>query len=358
MQLRFDQIDNHLQKELAPIYLVSGEVPLLMQETCDAIRSAAAHRGFNEREILLVESSFNWDLLSNASNALSLFSNQQLLELRVNNALGKTGETALQQYATQPPTDKILLIITGKIDTKTQQAKWFQAINKVGVTIQIWPIDIQQLPAWIKQRLAKAELSADATGIQLLATHAEGNLLAAAQEIEKLKLIYGKKHLTAEEIATVISNSSRFDVFNLVDAALSGENNRTLNILNGLKNEGVEAVLVLWALAREIRNLANIAQELPVGAQHAASTIEKVLQNHRIWEKRKPLMRRALKIHSLPKLQNLLQQAHQIDCMIKGLKTGNVWNELQNLSLALAGTSITTVGVQHAAPLQNYTRNL
>lgn len=335
MQLRFNQIDNHLQKDLAPIYLISGEVPLLMQETCDTIRNAAIRRGFNEREILLVESGFNWDLLATASNTFSLFSSKQLLELRVNNALGKAGEAALQQYASQPPADKVLLIITGKIDTKIQQTKWFQAINKAGVTMQIWPIDIQQLPAWIKLRLAKVELSADATGIQLLAAHAEGNLLAAAQEIEKLKLIYGKKHLTTEEISTVISNSSRFDVFNLVDAALLGENNRTLNILNGLKNEGVEAILVLWALAREIRNLASMAQELTNG-----TTMEKVFQTYRVWEKRKSLTQRALKIHSLQKLQNLLQQAHEIDCMVKGLKTGNVWNELQNLSLALAGTPV------------------
>lgn len=324
MQLRLDQLDKHLKNELAPLYLISGEVPLLMQEACDAVRKTAAQHGFIEREVLQIETGFNWNIFATATNTLSLFSSKQLLELRIGNALGEAGGKALQSYLEHLPSDKILLISTGKLDAKIQKTSWFQTINKIGITVPIWPIETQQLPNWITQRLAKAELQAEPAGIQLLAECAEGNLLAGAQEIEKLKLTYGKGLLSTEAIAKAVSNSSRFDVFNLVDAALLGENKRIVQILNGLKSEGVEAILVLWALARELRTLVNMGLGSTQG----------------VWEKRKPLLRNALKQHSIKNLQQLLQHAHKIDCMIKGLKTGNVWDELQTLSLAIAGTSL------------------
>lgn len=297
MQLRLDQLDKHLQQPLAPVYLISGDVPLLIQEACDHLRSAATKQGFTEREIFQVETGFNWNNLTDISKTLSLFSTKQLIELRVSNSITEAGSKVLQAYLAQPPNDKILLICTNKLDAKTQQTAWFQAINKMGITLAIWPIEKTQLPTWIAKRLAQAELQAEPTGIQLLAEHVEGNLLACVQEIEKLKLMYGKGSLSTEAIAQAISNSSRFNIFNLTDAITTGNKKRILQILHGLKNEAIEPILVLWALARATRNTRN------------------------------------------PKQAALLKQAYRIDCIIKGLETGNVWHELQRLSLALVSNT-------------------
>jgi DNA polymerase-3 subunit delta len=334
MQLYLDKLDSHLKSTLAPVYLISGEVPLLMQEACDKVRKAAVQKGFTDREIFQVETGFNWDLFVEATHTLSLFSNKQLLELRVTNTLTETAGKTLQNYCAQLPQDKILLIITGKLDAKTQKTTWFQAVSKVGVTLAIWPIERQQLPSWVAQRLAQVGLQVESAGIQLLAERAEGNLLACAQEIEKLKLIYDSGQVTAEAIIQAVSDSSRFDVFTFVDAVLAGEKKRLLHIVNGLKNEGVESVLVLWALVRELRNLINI--KIDMGTQSGLPS-PKILQKYQIWEKRKACVQRALQAHSLQNLQQLLQQAQQIDCMIKGLNKGNVWDALQRLSLAMAG---------------------
>lgn len=336
MQLRPEQLAAHLQSTLAPIYLVSGEVPLLMQEACDAIRMTASQRGYSERQILQAEAGFAWTQLTTAAQTLSLFSEKQLLEIRVTGGqVGDAGSKALQAYAEHLPADKILLLVMGKLESSSQRTNWFQTLLKVGAIIQIWPIDITQLPRWVAQRLAAAGLQAEETGIQLLAERAEGNLLAAAQEIEKLRLLYGSGKLTAEDIAQAMSDSARFDVFTLSDAALQGDSKRVMRILTGLQEEGVEPTIVLWALAREIRSLAVQSYILTQGV-----AVEKILQEQKVWEKRKPLVRAALQRHSFMIWRQLLQQASNVDRTIKGLIKGNVWDMLAQLSLAITGKKI------------------
>lgn len=335
MQLRYDQLPNHLQKKLDPIYIISGEEPLLMQEACDAVRQTAQQNGFAERVILQTETGFNWDQLTTSANTLSLFNAKQLIELRLNHSPNETGIKALQTYIKDLPEDKILLIITGKMDKKAQQSTWFKALATIAAFVQIWPIETQHLPKWIAQRLAQANLKADAEGIQLLSNHAEGNLLAAAQEIEKLSLLYTSGSISSEAIAQAISDSARFDVFNLIDTALQGNKQRVIRVLASLKGENIEPTLVLWALARELRALASMAYSLTMGL-----ALEKILQEQRVWEKRKPLIRLALQRHHLNNWHTLIRYASNIDRMIKGVKSGNVWDELQRLSLAIAGLKL------------------
>jgi len=335
MALRYDQLPNHLQKKLDPIYIISGEEPLLMQEACDAIRQAAQKNGFSERIILQTETSFNWDQLTTSANTLSLFNSKQLIELRLNHSPNEVGTKALQAYAKNLPQDKILLIITDKMDAKSQQSAWFKALTTTAIFVQIWPIETPQLPKWIAQRLAQANLKADPDGIQLLSNHAEGNLLAAVQEIEKLSLLHKSGHISSEAIAQAISDSARFDVFNLIDTALQGNKQRVIRILTSLKGENIEPTLILWALARELRNLATMAHSLTMG-----SALERILQEQRVWEKRKPLIRAALQRHHLNNWHTLILYASNIDRMIKGVKSGNVWDELQRLSLAIAGLKL------------------
>lgn len=330
MQLRHEQLATHLQKNLAPIYLISGEVPLLIQEAADSIRNAAAKRGYIDRHIFQVETGFSWPDFLNDANTCSLFADQQFLELRfAPNQLGANGSKALQAYATRPPNNKILLITTQKLDATQQKSAWFQTVGKAGISIQIWPIANEQLPQWITQRLAAASLQAEREGIQLLAERAEGNLLAAAQEIEKLRLLYGSGTVTTQAIVQATTDSARFDVFQLSDAMLQGKSKRLYRILSSLQTEGIEPILVLWAITRELRTLIKIAHSIEQGIP-----LEQALQKHQIWEKRKPLFRHALQHHNSVNLYPLLQQAGTIDQIIKGLQLGNVWNELMSLALA------------------------
>lgn len=333
MQLRYEQLPQHLQKNLAPMYLLSGDVPLLAQEASEAIRAAAQQQGYCDRQVFHVESGFSWPKFLAISNNLSLFANKQLLEIRLpTTQLGDGGSKALQAYAANPPPDKILLITLGKLDSTQQKSTWVQSLIKNGVFIQFWPITNDQLPQWIEKRLAAAGLRAEKTGIELLAASAEGNLLAAVQEIEKLRLLFSTANecLSTETIAQAITDNARFDIFQLADACLQGHHNRSLRILAGLRGEGVEAILVLWSLAREIRVLTQISYQIEAG-----QPLEQALQHQQVWEKRKHLVRQALKRHTTKSLVPLLKLAGKIDQIIKGLETGNVWNELERLILKI-----------------------
>jgi len=344
MQLRYEQLPAHLNKSLAPLYVVSGDVPLLTQEANELIRHAAKQHGYHEKLVFHVETGFSWAKFQSEINNFSLFANKQLIELHfAPTQLGDAGSKALQAYAAHLPADKILLLSTTKLDAGQQKSSWMQAVSKVGHFIQIWPITVEQLPQWLEKRLQLAGLQTDRAGLELLASHAEGNLLAAAQEIEKLRLLHiapttttaNKFFISADAIAEAISNNARFDIFQLVDAALQADRKRVLAILTGLRQEGIEATLVLWALARELRTLAAIAHAITLGL-----SAEQALQKHAVWEKRKPLFRRALQQHSAAKFRQLLQHASRIDLIIKGLSAGRCWDELEQLALALAGINL------------------
>lgn len=334
MQLRHDQLSAHLQKELSPVYFISGDVPLLIQEAADAIHKSARKQGFDEKQIFHVETGFSWQSLLNASDNLSLFSHKQILELRITSTLGDAGSKALQAYCAKIPADKILLIRMGKIDSSAQRSNWFQTLLKAGTIIQIWPPEKNQFPQWIAQRLTAATLKYDSTAVQLLTELYEGNLLAAAQEIEKLQILFSQETLTAEKIRNAISDNARYDVFALSDAALQGDGKRVIKILAHLKEEGTEPILILWALARDARMLAAFAYQHSRGI-----SLEKSMQEQRVFEKRKPLIRNAMQKKSLYQLRELLQCAHHIDRMIKGAEIGNPWNALKGLGLSLAGSA-------------------
>ncbi len=340
MQLRYEQLQSHLQKPLAPVYLISGNEPFLIEESRRAIHAAALKQGYTEKQLWQVETGFSWPSLLTAANSLSLFSSKEMLELRcTSNQLNETAGKTLQTYFTaiskDSLADKILLIVTDKLTAPQQKAAWYQTLLKIGAVIQIWPPEGETLLYWLKQRLAAAQLTTSAEGLQLLAERAEGNLLAIAQEIEKLSLLYPQANLSLEAITEAVNDSARFDVFSLSDAILQGNGKRITRILFCLKDEGVEPILILWAITKEIRTLTLIAEQLLQGAN-----IEKVLFEQRVWDKRKPLMRHALQRHQLNGWYLLLQHASDIDQIIKGLKPGDVWDELVTIGLTVAGIKI------------------
>jgi DNA polymerase-3 subunit delta len=337
MKLNPAQLSKHLQGNLASVYAISGDEPLLCQEACDTIRAATRKLGFSERQVFNVESNFDWGNLLQASASLSLFADKRLLELRLPSGKpGDKGSAALLEYLARPPEDTVLLISLPKLDGSTQKTKWAKALIDGQQTqfMQIWPVDAHQLPQWIRQRMAQAGLSASQEAVEMIAVRVEGNLLAAAQEIEKLKLLAIDGQVDASTVHAAVADSARFDVFGLIDATLNGEAAHALRMLEGLRGEGVEPPVVLWALARELRLLANIAQQYSQGMP-----LEKAFSSARppVWDKRRPLVSKALQRHSAARWALLLLDAQRIDAQIKGQAPGSPWSGLSLLTLNMCG---------------------
>jgi DNA polymerase-3 subunit delta len=332
MRLRADQLDQQLGKGLLPVYIVSGDEPLLIQECCDSIRAHCRQQGFSEREVMHVESGFDWSELLASASAMSLFADKKLIELRLPTGKpGDAGGKALTEYAQNASPDNVLLIICNKLESASTRTKWYKAVEAAGASVQVWPIDAAQLPRWIGQRLNKAGLKANSEAITMLAERVEGNLLAAVQEIEKLKLFAEADVIDADTVSAAVADSARYDIFGLVDRALQGDAAGSLRMLHGLKGEGEEPLKILWALSREIRTLCSCALEIVQG-----NGIDRVLQNHRVWDRRKNLTKAALNRLSPKRLQKLLQQANTVDQTVKGMQAGNSWDLLERLVMSLA----------------------
>ena len=333
MRLRPEQIQAHLGNGLAPVYLVSGEEPFQLEQVSSAIRHKAQELGYTDREVMHVERGFDWQQLSASADALSLFADKRLLELRIPSGKpGDAGSKALQRYCDHPPADTILLIVAGKLEKAQQNTKWFKALEQNGVVVQVWPVEADKLPQWIKQRMQLRDMQPTPEALAMLAERVEGNLLAADQELEKLRLLSGGGTVDAEQVVAAVSDSARFDVFSLVDTALLGDAARAVRILYGLQAEGVEPVLVLWALGREIRSLSGMSRALQQG-----QAMSQVLTQYRVWDKRKRAVQAALQRYPLKRWQGLLWQVGEIERVIKGQVTGKPWDELLQLTLKVAG---------------------
>jgi DNA polymerase-3 subunit delta len=333
MRLGFHELQGHLKKKLAPVYVITGDEPLQQGEAADLIRNTARSQGFSERKIIETGSKFDWNELTTESNTLSLFAEQRILDLRITNGKpGKEGSKALSGYCENLPEDILLLITMPKVDQQQTRSKWYKILDKVGIIVQVWPVNEQRLPPWIEQRMRQKGLTPEPEAIQMLAERVEGNLLAATQEIEKLLMLHGPGIITAEQLTASVADSARFDVFSLVDAALQGNTARCIRILDGLKNEGTAAAIVSWALSREIRQMVQIA--------HAAKDgfpLSKVFTDFRIWDKRKPLVSSGLKRLSLKEWQSLLQQCLEADMALKGQSRQDCWLLFENIVIQMSG---------------------
>ena len=333
MRLGFHELQGQLKKKLAPVYVISGDEPLQQGEAADLIRSTARSQGFAERKIIEAGSKFDWNELTAESNTLSLFAEQRILDLRITNGKpGKEGSKALSGYCENLPEDILLLITMPKVDQQQTRSKWYKTLDKVGVIVQVWPVNEQRLPPWIEQRMRQKGLTPEPEAIQMLAERVEGNLLAATQEIEKLLMLHGPGIITAEQLTASVADSARFDVFGLVDAALQGNTARCIRILDGLKNEGTAPAIISWALSREIRQMVQIA--------HAAKDgfpLSKIFTDFRIWDKRKPLVSSGLKRLSLAQWQSLLQQCLEADMAMKGQNRQDYWLLFENIAMQMSG---------------------
>jgi len=333
MKIYFNKLEHHLKSDLKPIYIISGDEPFQVQQALKIIRDKAYQQGFTNRELFFVEKGFNWLDFSMSNDSLSLFSDKKILELRMPNAKpGKEGSKILLEFCDSLSNDTLLLIVTTKLDRASSNTKWFKSILQNGVAVSIWPIEGSELRKWIKARLILRNLTANEAIVQILEERVEGNLLAADQEIEKLSLLCPDCKLTTEIIEQAVADSARYDLYKLADEALKGKISHIPRILYGLKAEGISPLLLNWSLSKEIRVLLKMKNSLDHGINQ-----DVVFQQLRIWDSRKNLLKTALNRHSSASLQALLRKANRTDRIIKGNEIGNLWDELLQLSLGIAG---------------------
>jgi DNA polymerase-3 subunit delta len=331
MKLNYSQLELHLAKQLAWIYIISGEELFLKQDAIQLIRKSAKRNGYNEHIRLAPEAGFDWEQLYSSLYARSLLAEKRLIEIDFRDSTpNKTASKILQEYAEKPASDTILLINMGKADDKITKSAWYKALEKTAIAIPVWPIPREQLPQWIQQRARKYKLQVQPDAANLLADFVEGNLIAAAQTIEKMYLLRLEKPLDADTIQTILSDESHFTVFDFIDSLIAGNKPRTLHILETLKTEGLEPVLILWGITRELRLLADYAQQIQQGCHY-----EQLFQKQRIFSRRQPAVRHFLNTHTAPDCWQYLKHATEIDQMIKGAALGNVWDSLQLLCLRM-----------------------
>ncbi|HVA55860.1 MAG TPA: DNA polymerase III subunit delta [Gammaproteobacteria bacterium] len=328
MKLALENLESRLKNTLAPVYLVAGDEPLQREEAADAIRAAARARGHADREVLFAERGFDWNQLNSAGANLSLFASKRILEVRLPTGKpGDDGAQALIAYAKDPAPDMLLLVISAKLDRGG--GRWAVALEQAGALVSIWPIDIKNLPGWIGRRMQKLGLIPTPEAVALIAGRVEGNLLAAAQEVEKLLLLHGPGPVDVAAAREAVADSARYDPYALVDAALEGNPRRAAHILKGLEEEGAEPTFILWALTREIRSLTGVAWDIRGGLP-----LQRALAS--VWEKRRALVQKALGRHHHQDWHKLLALAAHTDRVLKGQAAGRPWDELLNLSVSLA----------------------
>ncbi len=321
--------------ELKSVYLLAGEEHLLLLEAADALRARARELGYLEREVLDVVAGFDWNAFTQSASAMSLFASRKIIDLRIPTGKpGKEGAEAIIDFCERPPADTLLLI-TATQWSKAHETAWVAAVERAGLFVPLWPLKPNELPDWIGQRMASRGLKPTPDAISALAERIEGNLLAAAQEIDKLALLHGAEPLDAETLEDLVADSARFDVFRLADAAIGGDAPRALRILAGLRAEGEHVVALLGWLLNQMQILARLSA--------ARGNLAAALKAERIWPAREGLYRKALQRAEPGHWDVCLIQAARIDRVGKGREidaagkaSGDAWIELERLLVAIA----------------------
>lgn len=335
MRIKAEQLEGSLQQSLQAIYLIYGDEALLVEEAAEKVRKQVRQAGANDREVWHIEGRFDWSQIKWQEQTLSLFASQRLIEIRLpSGSPGKDGGEALRRFVAEPPADTTLLIISGKIDARSQKAKWFSELDKAGVTVPVWPIDIVQLPGWINQRMQQKGLKSNTKFAALIAERVEGNLFAAAQEVDKLELLSSDGELTEELILQSVADNARFEAFGLMDTVLMGQSGKIPRIIERLRAEGVDILAVFSAVSWSLRRIVDMAEQVQQGAQ-----LEQVFaaQKPPVWDKNKPLMRQALQRHDHQHWRLCLKQMAEIDQAAKGIIKTCPWRLLEKLCLQVAG---------------------
>ena len=311
------------------LFLIHGDEPLQRIESTDAVRAAARAAGVEERLVFDTAVGIDWAQVQAEAGSLSLFATKRLIEIHLGSKKpDKLGVATLKALAAQQG-DDLYLVTAEALGRDEQNSDWFRAFDSGGAVVACRPLEAGAFRDWLKARAAARGRELTAEAVDVLALRAEGNLLAAAQEIDKLVLLVDDTTVTAEQVLAAVADSSRYDVFKLVDAALAGDSARTVRMIRGLRAEGVEPVMMSWLINRELRLLSKLAQ--------AGRALDATFAAERVWQSRQPLLRRALQRLPAGSLAVLLRDSVRVDLMVKGAAHGQPWDELESLYIALAG---------------------
>jgi DNA polymerase III subunit delta len=332
LKVQLRALARHLAAGLAPVYVVPGDEPLLVADALDAIRAAARREGFDTRDLHVTDRSFRWDeLLSDADN-LSLFARRRILEIRMPSPRpGDAGARVLRELAAARDPDRLLIVaIAARLDSAATSSQWMKALEGAGVLVEIRAIERGELSQWVRDRAARYSLKVTPAAAQLLADRVEGHLLAADQELMKLALIGDGEAVDEARVLESVADSARFDVFRLTDAVLERDAPRAFRVLAGLRAEGVEPVLVSWALGRELGLLTALKFAATSGQR-----LDGVFARHRVWPKRRTLLERALRRFDSKRLAALLAQAVELDAIVKGAPGLQPWDAVTRLVVSM-----------------------
>ncbi len=335
MRVKPEQIAAHLARGLEPVYVVTGDEPLTVLETAQAIRDAAREAGVSERLVFDVDAKFDWNALGAAGASLSLFASRRLLDVRLPTGKpGREGGAALTRLAAETLTDDgdVLLLTLPKLEKSAQSSAWLRALERAGVVIPCWPVAAAELPTWLDRRMRASGLEPEPAAARALAGRIEGNLLAAVQEIEKLLLTRGAGPIGVDEIESLVADSARFDVFRLLDAAMAGHSARALRMVRSLRVEGAPLPVVAWALTKDVRLLYRLREALAAGGN-----LERLWREYRVWQSRKSLLERAMRRLTLDQWRRALHACARLDRMIKGVDERDPWAEVDRIVVLLAG---------------------
>jgi DNA polymerase III subunit delta len=316
---------------LPAVCLVTGAEPLLIDEAASALRSRARAAGYGEREVHFIERGFDWDALMMDASSLSLFARLRLIELKLRHAPDVVAAKHLARLAAQPPADTLLLV-TGALEPKSQKSAWVGEFERHGTVVVAAEMTREQLPAWIAQRLRQHGVTLDADAAQLLADRVEGNLLAAQQEIERIGLLRPNAALDVAAVAELVADNARFDVFELADAAFRGNAQRALRVLDGLRSEGREPPLVMWALLNDLRAVSRVLQREPNDRN-----IDGIFRAEQVWGNRQGAIRVAVQRLGRAEVDALIALAARVDRVAKGSLRGDAWVALESLVARIAG---------------------
>jgi DNA polymerase III subunit delta len=329
-----DALQAGLGRGLRSAYLVTGAEPLLIAEAASTIRKAARDAGYADREVHFIERSFDWDGLLRASANLSLFASRKLIELKFSSTPDVEAQRALAGLAENPPADTVLMV-AGELDRKPLGAGWVKAFEQHGVLVVTQPVGRDALPGWIRERLGRHGVGIEPAAAQVLADRVEGNLLAAQQEVERIALLMPGARLAAEDVARLVADSARYDVFELSAAAFYGQPERALRILAGLRAEGREPPLVLWALVNDLRALSRVTQRLV-----RDRSLDDAFRAEQVWSNRQGPLRAALDRFDRPGIDALVVAAARADRVAKGSLRGDAWVEIERLVARIAGLKL------------------
>ena len=331
-----DTLPKALAKGLAPVYMISGDEPLQVMEAADAIRAACRKAGFVQSERYQVDNarSFDWQALAMSGDTMSLFGDKKVVNLHIPSGKpGTEGASVLKKWSESPPQDTVLLITAGRPEGRFQTSAWFKSIDKAGVTMQVWPLSADKTRAWVQQRIASVGVQANAASVDLLVERVEGNLLAAKQEIEKLAILYKDQVIGPQEVLASVTDSSRYSIIDLIDAALISDTPRALKVLNGLRASGDSPVLICWHLGSEVRKIASVLAKVDRG-----ENLSQAMFKSGVWKNKQAAVSKVVRERKRVFWLRASADCSYLDLLSKGMVDGDLWTEISAFVVRLSGT--------------------